>query len=197
MALTSAPAAARAERPDGRRSDTPPPAPPQAGPLGLTRPGGQSARLRARTLIILRWLAIAGQTAAVLVTGLVLKYPIPYLPCFALIGLAAWLNIALSLSPAAKRVAKPWEATGQLAFDIAELAGLLYATGGINNPFCLLLIAPVTLAAATLPLRNALGLGLLAVAATVALTIHALPMPWAVGSALELPLIFRVAMALA
>ena len=61
------------------------------------------------------------------------------------------------ISPASKRVAKTWEASFQLAFDIAQLTGLLYFTGGVVNPFALLMIAPVTVGAATLPAREAVA----------------------------------------
>jgi len=158
--------------------------------------GPQRTRLRARTLIVLRWLAIAGQTAAVIVTGLVLKFPIPYLPCFVLIGLSVWLNIALALSPSTRRASRAWEVASHLAFDITQLATLLFFTGGIVNPFCLLLIAPVTIGAANLPLRYALSLGLLAMAAAVLITVWSMPVPWADGTVV-LPLLFRLGAALA
>src|SRR5258706_484718 len=159
MASTSAPAATetRAKRPGERRSDTLAPYQAQGATLGAGSSGRQSTRLQFRTLIVLRWLSLAGQAAGVLITGFVLRLPIPFVSCFALIGVSAWLNVALTVSPAAKRVAKPWEAAWQLSFDIIQLTGLLYTTGGIVNPFCLLLIAPVTLAAATLPLRLVLA----------------------------------------
>jgi two-component system sensor histidine kinase RegB len=75
-------------------------------------------------------------------------------------------------------MAREGEATAQIAFDILQLAGMLYLTGGIFNPFSLLLIAPVTLAAATLPARFAAALGALAVAACVALAFAYLPLPY-------------------
>src|SRR5204862_7509599 len=95
----------------------PPPLKPDPEFLGgATRPvGGPAGRLRARTLIVLRWMAIAGQLGAVLATGLVLRFPVPYVPCVALIGAAAWLNVVLSLSPASQRAATPREASGHLA----------------------------------------------------------------------------------
>jgi two-component system sensor histidine kinase RegB len=163
----------------------------------VRRQAGPSGKLRASTLIVLRWLSIAGQMIGVLITGFVLKFPIPYMPCLGLIGVSAWLNVALSLSPAAKRVARPWEAAGQLAFDIIQLSALLYLIGGIVNPFCLLLIAPVTLAAATLPLRLAAGLGTIAVLATITITFKGVPMPWFGGEILQLPLVYRLGSGLA
>ena len=194
MASTSAPPATetRAKRPGERRSDTLAPYQAQGATLGAGSSGRQSTRLQFRTLIVLRWLSIAGQAAGVLITGFVLRLPIPFVSCFALIGVSAWLNVALTVSPAAKRVAKPWEAAWQLSFDIIQLTGLLYTTGGIVNPFCLLLIAPVTLAAATLPLRLVLALAGLAILAAILITVQAIPMPWLGGETLRLPLIYRL-----
>src|SRR6185436_6120125 len=156
MASSTASPEARAPAPLATRSDTPDPTEGQA----LVR--APAARLQARTLTVVRWLAIGGQSAAVAFAILVLKFPLPLVPCVSLILLSAGLNVAVALSPAGKRVARPNEAALQLAFDIAQLAGLLYFTGGIANPFCLLLIAPVTLAAATLPLRHVLAITSLA-----------------------------------
>ena len=174
----------------GRRSDTP--LVPGAQALGPSY-----GRLRIRTLVTLRWLAIGGQSLAVLVTGLWLKFPIPYGPCFSLIALSAWLNLALTLSPAGRRSARHWETTAQLTFDILQLGGLLFFTGGAVNPFSLLLVAPVTLAATTLPPRQALGVGVLAIAVSLGVAAWSMPMPWAMGQSLELPFIYRAGTALA
>src|SRR6266702_1886387 len=96
---------------------------------------GRSVRLD--TLVRLRWLALIGQTTAVLVVYVGLDYELPVWACLAVIALAAWL----------------------LAFDIAELAVLLYFTGGLQNPFAILLLGPVLLSAPALPPRMTLMLG--------------------------------------
>jgi two-component system sensor histidine kinase RegB len=158
----------------------------------VERPG----RLRARTLITLRWLALAGQTLAVMVCGLVLHFPAPYLACVIVLGLGVWANLLILLSPMSRRTAKDWEAAAQLAFDIVQLAALLYLTGGVANPFALLLIAPVTLAGASLPLRYAAGLAGLAIVLVLGLALQAMPLPWAPG-ALILPPLFRLGLAAA
>src|SRR5271167_1809827 len=125
-----------------------------AAAMAVRRPG----RLRARTLITLRWLALAGQATALVVVAQVLKFPAPYLPCTVIVGIGAWLNLLLTVTPISRRTATDWEAAAQLSFDILQLAGLLYLTGGIANPFALLIIAPVTLAGASLPVRYAAAL---------------------------------------
>jgi len=178
---------ARPRRAADDGSDTPPPGPRQGvgvGTVAVRRP-------RNRTLILLRWLAIAGQSLMLLVVGTYLKFPVPVRPCAAIIAASAAFNLALTFAGAGRRVARPLEASGQLAFDILQLSGLLYFTGGVVNPFCLLLIAPVTVGAATLGLRHVVALGGLAIVAGMALAATSLPMPWAVGVSLQLPLVYR------
>jgi two-component system sensor histidine kinase RegB len=154
--------------------------------------GARRGRLRVRTLIRLRWLAVIGQTVTVLFVGLGLKFPLPWIACFAIIGAAAGLNTVISLASPGQRLADDREATAQIAFDILQLTGMLFLTGGTLNPFSLLLIAPVTLAAATLPLRHTLGLGLLAVAASVMLSVNALPLPAPETAPFDPPFVNRV-----
>lgn len=170
-------------------SATPPPQEPGpgwsafgAGPGGMGAP--RRSRLRMRTLVAQRWTAIIGQIAAIAVCGLVLRLDLPYLPCFALIGLSAWLNLILHFASPGQRLALDWETALQLTFDTLQLTGMLYLTGGITNPFSLLLIAPAVLAATTLPRRYALFIGLLTVAASVLLSFLFLPLEGE-GSALQ------------
>src|SRR5690242_4123738 len=88
-----------------------------------------SNRLRLNTLIRLRWLAIVGQSAAVLIVGYALDFPLPVSLCFVLIAASAWLNVVLALRfPAAHRL-RPYPALAILMFDALQLAGLLYLTG--------------------------------------------------------------------
>jgi two-component system sensor histidine kinase RegB len=151
-----------ARAPDDQRLkglDKPGEEPAQDDAWSWTAPGLRRGRLRVRTLLAQRWVTVVGQTAVLLVAGLALKLQVPWALCFTLIALSAWLNVLLGLASSGQRLARDGEATAQIAFDILQLSGLLYLTGGAQNPFALLLIAPVTLAAATLPARFALGLG--------------------------------------
>jgi two-component system sensor histidine kinase RegB len=159
----------------------------------LTRP----TRLRARALINLRWMALGGQAAALVVVWRLLGFAAPYLACAIVVGVSAAFNGALTLSAISRRTTRDWEAAAQLAFDVVQLTTLLYLTGGVANPFALLIIAPVTLGGATLPGRYAAGLALLATAAMIGLAIHAMPLPWRPGDELKLPIIYRVGLAAA
>ena len=130
-----------------------------------------------RTLVGLRWLMIGGETALLAFVGLVLGFPAPYLACFLVIAAAVWINVLTRIAAPAQRELGDLEATAHLVLEIVQITVLLYLTGGAANPFILLLIAPVTLAAATLPGRYVIGLGAIAAAAALALVMWSMPLP--------------------
>jgi len=146
--------------------------------------------VRLDTLVRLRWLAVIGQTTAVLVVYFGLDFDLPIWACLAVIALAAWLNVALRIRfPATQRL-EPDRAAWLLAFDTAELAVLLFFTGGLQNPFALLFLGPVLISATALPPRMTLMLGGFAIAcATVLVFVHD-PLPWDTEPPLELPEIY-------
>ena len=153
-------------------------------------------RLRVRTLVGLRWLVVGGQALALLLAaGLRVSAPYPF--CFAVVAAGGVLNLFTALTSPGQRVFGDREAAIQLGLDIAQIGGLLLLTGGAANPFVLLLIAPVTLAAATLPLRHVLALGALATGLAATLAFAALPLPGTMAAPLFLPLGFRMGAALA
>ena len=150
----------------------------------------QSHRLRLNTLIKLRWLAIIGQSAAVLFVAYWLEFPLPVSICFALIALSAWLNLFLAFRyPAAHRL-RPFAALGIMIFDAIQLAGLLFLTGGLTNPFSLLMTVPVVISATSLPLRMTILLGALVVSMATALVFYHLPLPWFPGVELPMPFVY-------
>jgi two-component system sensor histidine kinase RegB len=152
------------------------------------------SHLRVRTLVSLRWLVIAGEALLLMVVGLGLGVAAPYPLCFAMIGVAAWINLLTGVTSPAQRMFRDWEGAGQLAFDIVQIGGLVFLTGGTANPFVLLLIAPVTLAAATLPARPVMALCLLAGATAVTLAFVSMPLP---GGADHMDRSYRLAAAIA
>jgi len=109
--------------------------------------------VRLDTLVRLRWLAIIGQTTAVLGVYYGLDFPLPIFACLSVIALAAWLNVALRLRFHMTQRLDPDRAAWLLAFDIAELAVLLFLTGGLQNPFAFLFLGPVLLSATAPPPR--------------------------------------------
>jgi two-component system sensor histidine kinase RegB len=150
----------------------------------------QRRNVRLDTLLRLRWLAIIGQTIAVLVVYYVVEFQLPLWACLTVIALSAWLNIALRVRFSLTQRLEPTRAAWLLAFDIAELAVLLFLTGGLENPFPFLFLSPVLLSATALPPRITVILGAFAVVcATVLVFIH-YPLPWDQDDPLELPWIY-------
>jgi len=160
-------------------------------------PGLGVGRIKTRTLIVLRLLGVVGQAGAILFVGTVLRFPLPYLPCSIIVGVSALFNLLLMVSPASRRMAKTWEAGGQLVFDIAQIAALLLFTGGVTNPFCVLMIIPVTVAFATLPTRWAVAIGVIAAMLALTLAFGGMPLPWGGPQPLRLPLLYREGCAVA
>ena len=148
--------------------------------------------VRLDTLVRLRWLAIIGQSTAVLVVYYGLDFDLPIYACIAAIILAAWLNVALRLRFHMTQRLEPDRAAWLLAFDIAELAVLLFLTGGLQNPFAFLFLGPVLLSATALPPRFTLLLGAFAVACATVLVFAHYPLPWDSEDPLQLPPIYMM-----
>ena len=147
-------------------------------------------RLRLDTLVRLRWLAIIGQSATVLFVALGLDFDTPLTETAVVILLATLLNVGMSLIwPATHRFSSSVSAL-ILAFDILQLSALLYLTGGLQNPFSVLFLAPVMISAAALPPRLTIALGLLAIAMASLLTLHHRPLPWMHGHLLVFPTVY-------
>ncbi|MEA2979720.1 MAG: two-component system, sensor histidine kinase RegB [Alphaproteobacteria bacterium] len=150
----------------------------------------QRRNVRLDTLLRLRWLAIIGQTIAVLVVYYAVEFPLPIWACLAVIALSAWLNVALRVRFSLTQRLEPQRAAWLLAFDIAELAVLLFLTGGLENPFAFLFLAPVLLSATALPPRITILLGIFAVVCATVLVFAHYPLPWDADDPLELPWIY-------
>jgi two-component system sensor histidine kinase RegB len=143
--------------------------------------------LRLRTLVRLRWLAIVGQTGAVLGVHFVLGFPLPLGLCLAVIAFSAWLNIFLTIRWRKSIRLHETHAGLLLVYDVLQLAALLFLTGGLENPFAFLFLVPVTISATSLSMRWTLLLGLMALAAATFLSFYHYPLPWVPGQALQLP----------
>ena len=152
----------------------------------------RESQLRLVTTVRLRWAAVIGQLIAVGVITMVYGFPMPVAVCLILIAMSAWLNVYLTIRfPARHRLSTPF-ATSLLAYDIFQLSALLYFTGGLENPFVLLLTAPVTVSAATLPPRATVILGLLVVAVAVVLIKNYHPLPWYPGLRFDLERDYKI-----
>jgi two-component system, sensor histidine kinase RegB len=159
--------------------------------------GQGTGRVRLRTLILLRWLAIIGQSAAVLFVAFALGLEIHLGLCALVIGASVVLNTVLLLTQSPQRLVREWEAAAQLGYDIAQLTALVAVTGGADNPFMLLLIAPVAISASTLRPAVTAGLVAMTLLSLVVLTLWSQPLPWHPGEAFALPPMYRFGLIIA
>lgn len=150
-------------------------------------PGG----IRLQSLILTRWLAITGQGVALLIVLLVFGFDFPILACAAVVAASVCLNIAATVGfPASKRLSDR-EAALYLAFDIIQLSTLLFLTGGLHNPFCILVLAPVAVSASSLSGRSTVLLVGLALICMSSLGLMSLALPWMPGESLSFPAMYQ------
>jgi len=160
-------------------------------PLALDRPG-----VRVSTLVSIRWAAIIGQLLALLIVGYGLAFPIPWLPALTAIGASVSLNLGLKWLYRRRDRIDGRSALFHLGFDLVQLAVLLFLTGGLTNPFAVLLLVPVTISATLLSARATVLLVCTALFLLVALWQWHHPLPW-VGERLVLPDIYILGIVIA
>lgn len=147
--------------------------------------------VKLRTLLRVRWVAIVGQSIAMIVA--VQIYGLQFETGYAVmaIGMAIIANVYFSsVYPETKRLSEG-EAFFMLIIDIFQLAFLLYMTGGLTNPFAVLILAPVTIAATVLQLRSTLTLGMIAITLISLLSQYSVPILSPEGIPLVLPPLFQ------
>ncbi len=143
--------------------------------------------MRIRTLVFVRSLGIIGQIVAIVIVFFGLKYQMPIGQCLAVIGVAIGFNIALFLTYPSIHILSERDAAAHLAFDICQLTAMLALTGGIENPFALLYMAPVVISASNLGLGATLALAMLAFCSISTITLFHWPLPWDPSDPLLLP----------
>ncbi|SDI77028.1 sensor histidine kinase RegB [Aliiruegeria lutimaris] len=147
--------------------------------------------VRLRTMIVLRWVAISGQLAAIVIALSVYRLQLELGLCLMAIGVAIVANLlAVFVYPQNKRLSEH-ETFLTLLFDLSQLTFLLYLTGGLNNPFALLVLAPVTIAATTLRLHYTAVLAGAAILFITLVGFFYLPLRTQDGTLLSIPDIFR------
>lgn len=148
----------------------------------------ETSRVQLRTLVLIRWVAIVGQMATLLVVHYGLGFGLPLMAAILTVSGSVGINLAAQFGGGSRRISEKG-AAGYLAFDILQLAVLLYLTGGLGNPFAFLLLAPVAISATVLSLRSTIILSALALIAITVLSIVHLPLPGS-GVLPELPRIY-------
>ena len=156
----------------------------------LSRDNQRSRWIKLRTTILLRWIAILGQSAAVLVAVQFYNLRLELDLIIFAIGISVAGNlVAMFVFPKNERLSEK-QNTAMILFDLLQLLLLLFFTGGLNNPFAVLVIAPVAISATSLPVRYTLSLGVIAIVAVTLLTNYNYPLLTEQGFILRVPNIF-------
>ena len=147
-------------------------------------------RIRLRTLTNLRWMAVAGQSAALVVAPAYFDIVLPMGICAMAVGLSAMANLVFMIAtPDNKRLSET-ETMLMLVFDLAQLGLLLSVTGGLTNPFALLMLAPVTISATALNLHSTLIVAVTACGLVTAAALFNVPLQLAGVGPLKVPSLF-------
>lgn len=144
-----------------------------------------------RTLILLRWMAIFGQFNALVVAQVYLGFDLPMGLCLAIIAMAILVNlVSINVFPRNKRLSET-QSMALLLFDTLQLAALLFFTGGLTNPFSLLLLAPVVVSASALDLRATFIIGTVAAGCTTIIALFRMPLHKLTGEVFSIPKLFE------
>ncbi len=158
--------------------------------FGLMNEHRRGNWIRLRTMIMLRWIAIAGQFIAIITAQYMIDLQLELGLCYLAVGISVIGNLIASVVfPENKRLSET-ENMMMVMFDLLQLCFLLFLTGGLNNPFAILVLAPVTVSALVLRLRFTLILGFTAFALVTTMMFYHIPLRTAQGFILRMPEIF-------
>ena len=159
-------------------------------PFGPYIQHSRSDWIRLRTFIVLRWVTIVGQITAITIAVRYYDLQLSLGFCFFTIGILAVANlVAMFVFPESKRLTET-QLMLMFLFDILQLTALLYLTGGLHNPFSLLILVPVAISATVLQSRAAIILGLVTIALTTFIGLYHIPLHTSGGVVLKMPDVF-------
>ena len=153
-------------------------------------------QLDKRTLVILRWIATVGQYLTISIVYFVLKFELPFFYCSVIIFIGVLTNLYLQFR-FNKNQLNNFTSTFFLFYDLIQLSALLYLTGGVTNPFTILLIIPAIVSSTFLTLRSTINLSIITIIILIVLTINHLPLPHAGELHFHVPSTYLYALSIA
>jgi len=154
--------------------------------------GLEARRLRVGTLVRLRWIAAGGQIAALLVARFALHVNFPFVSAALCSASLLFFNAYLWLKfPASKRLDEKTTTT-ILAVDIGQLGSMLCLTGGLTNPFAVMLIAPTMISAVSQSFTETAKLLAFAILLACVLAFLRVPLQLSDGAVVDPPFIVTV-----
>ena len=159
----------------------------------VAEPSRQVGRVSLRTLVFVRWIVIIGQLVTVSTIALGFHFPMQLTALLTIIAAAIAVNL-LGMIMRRGRALSDRTVAFYLAFDILQLSALLFMTGGLTNPFAVLVLGPIAVAAAVLGRDYLFVLTLLAVLCLAALFASPFDLPWRGGVSPRLPDLYLLGM---
>ena len=129
-------------------------------------------------LIKIRWIAIIGQLFAILIVHFLFKINILILESLVVVFFSIFVNLLSYLLQKKANKISDKLAFLFLLYDTGQLGILLYLTGGIFNPFCILIIAPVIISASYLPVYWTVILSLFSIIIILFINFIYIPIEW-------------------
>jgi two-component system, sensor histidine kinase RegB len=133
-------------------------------------------QLDKKTLVTLRWIAIIGQYISISIVYFILNFELPFFYCNTIILLGVGTNVYLQFAVKENQLSNV-KASYYLLYDVIQLSSLLFLTGGVTNPFIILLIIPTIVSSTFLTLRSTINLLITTIAILIVLTVYYFPLP--------------------
>ncbi|MEI6170508.1 MAG: ActS/PrrB/RegB family redox-sensitive histidine kinase [Pseudomonadota bacterium] len=134
-------------------------------------------QIKLLTLINIRWAAIFGQFITISIVYFYFNFNFKIEYCYLLVLFSFVLNIFLQIRSKKTDLLSNKQATFSILYDLFQLFGLLFLTGGLTNPFSILIVAPITIAAGFLNLRSSILIGIFSVLLIVILSLFYTELP--------------------
>jgi len=152
----------------------------------------QGLRITLETLINIRWIAIVGQFFTVSVVEYFLKFEFPYFGTLTLIFLSALVNVYLEINKSKFLTINNFYATLSIFYDLVQLILLLFMTGGLSNPFSILIIVPTTISVTYLSRGSSQFIVTCSIIFSTVIAFFHMPLPYPVNESLVLPKYYNI-----
>lgn len=152
----------------------------------------QGLRITLETLINIRWIAIVGQFFTVSVVEYFLKFEFPYFGTLTLIFLSALVNVYLEINKSKFLTINNFYATLSIFYDLVQLILLLFMTGGLSNPFSILIIVPTTISVTYLSRGSSQFIVTCSIIFSTVIAFYHMPLPYPVNESLVLPKYYNI-----
>ena len=146
----------------------------------------KSFSINKSTYTNLRWIVYFGQLTTILTVQFILEYKFAYLFCILIVFISILSNLYLKFRITTNQISN-LVSTYYLGFDILQLGCLLFLTGGISNPFIILLIIPAVFSGQYLNTLSSIILVTLTTIVLFLLTFYYLELPHPGGSHFHVP----------